>query len=49
MLLCYFFGLFRPYFQNNKKLHLLYRTVAVLFVLFAIKLALGSARTLLGA
>lgn len=47
MLLCYLFGLFRPYFQNNKKLHLLYRTIALLFVFFAVKLAIGSARALL--
>ncbi len=47
LLLCYFFGLFRPYFQSNKKLHLLYRTVALLFTLFALKLAIGSARILL--
>jgi threonine/homoserine/homoserine lactone efflux protein len=45
--LCYLFALFRPYFQSNKKLHLLYRTVAILFVLFAMKLAIGSARSLL--
>jgi threonine/homoserine/homoserine lactone efflux protein len=45
--LCYLFGFFRPYFQNNKKLHLLYRTVALLFLGFALKLAIGSARSLL--
>lgn len=47
LLLCYLFGLFRPYFQSNKKLHLLYRTVAVIFVLFALKLAIGSGKALL--
>lgn len=45
--LCHLFGLFRPYFQSNKKLHLLYRTVAVLFVLFALKLSITSVKTLL--
>lgn len=47
LLLCYLFGLFRPYFQSNKKLHLLYRTVALVFLGFALKLAIGSARALL--
>lgn len=46
-LLCYLFGFFRPYFQSNRKLHLLYRLIAVLFVVFALKLAIGSARALL--
>lgn len=45
--LCYLFGLFRPYFHGNRRLHLLYRSVSVLFVLFALKLAVGSARALL--
>lgn len=45
--LCYLFGYFRPYFQSNKNLHLLYRSVAVLFVLFAAKLAFVSAGALL--
>jgi threonine/homoserine/homoserine lactone efflux protein len=45
--LCYFFGFFRPYFQSNKSLHLLYRTIALLFVLFALKLAFTSATALL--
>jgi threonine/homoserine/homoserine lactone efflux protein len=45
--LCWTFGLFRPYFQSQRRLHILYRAVAVLFVLFAIKLAVGSARALL--
>lgn len=45
--LCYLFGFFRPYFQSNKNLHLLYRTIALLFVFFALKLAIGSARALL--
>jgi threonine/homoserine/homoserine lactone efflux protein len=39
--LCGLFGLFRPYFQNPRKLHLLYRIVSLLFVLFALKLALN--------
>jgi len=46
-LLCYLFGFFRPYFQSNRQLHLLYRLIAVLFVAFALKLAIGSARALL--
>jgi threonine/homoserine/homoserine lactone efflux protein len=46
-LLCYLFGFFRPYFQSNRKLHLLYRLIAVIFVGFALKLAIGSARALL--
>lgn len=45
--LCYLFGLFRPYFQSNKSLHLLYRTISILFILFAIKLAIGSSKALL--
>jgi threonine/homoserine/homoserine lactone efflux protein len=45
--LCYFFGFFRPYFQSNKSLHLLYRTIALVFLLFALKLAIGSAQALL--
>ncbi len=45
--LCYLFGFFRPYFQSNKKLHLLYRTIALLFAAFALKLAIGSASALL--
>jgi len=44
LFLCYLFGLFRPYFQNRKKLHLLYRTVALLFLLFACKLLLTGLR-----
>ena len=46
-LLCYFFGFFRQFFQSNRKLHLLYRAVALLFVVFALKLAIGSGRALL--
>ncbi len=45
--LAYLFGFFRPYFQSNKNLHLLYRTVALLFVFFAAKLAIGGSRALL--
>jgi len=45
--LCFLFGYFRPYFQSNKSLHLLYRTVAFFFVLFSIKLAIASARALI--
>lgn len=45
--LCYLFGLFRPYFQSNKKIHFLYRSVACLFLFFAVKLAIGSAQSLL--
>lgn len=45
--LCYLFGLFRPYFQSNKTLHLLYRTIAILFLIFALKLAIGSGKALL--
>ncbi|RZA06113.1 MAG: hypothetical protein EOP11_11155 [Proteobacteria bacterium] len=47
MALCYLFGLFRPYFQSNRKLHLLYRAVSALLILFAVKLAFESARALL--
>lgn len=47
LLLCYLFGLFRPYFQNNRKIHFLYRTVAFLFLFFSLKLAIGSAESLL--
>lgn len=45
--LCYFFGLFRAYFQSSQRIHLLYRTIAGLFVLFALKLALASGKVLL--
>ena len=45
--LCYLFGYFRPYFQSNKRLHHLYRFVAVLFLFFAGKLAIASAHSLL--
>ena len=45
--LCYLFGLFRPYFQSNRSLHVLYRTISLLFVFFAVKLAVGSAKVLL--
>ena len=45
--LCYIFALFRPYFQSNKSLRVLYRIIAILFLGFAAKLALGSASTLL--
>ena len=45
--LCGLFGLFRPFFQSNRKLHLLYRTVALLFIIFALKLTVVSLRSLL--
>ena len=45
--LCFLFGLFRSYFQNNKQLHLLYRLIAALFLFFAVKLAYASARVFL--
>lgn len=45
--LCYLFEYFRPYFQSNKRLHHLYRLVALLFLLFAGKLAIASAHSLL--
>lgn len=45
--LCYLFGLFRVFFQSNKKLHLLYRAVALLFVVFAVRLAWTSAQALM--
>lgn len=45
--LCYLFEYFRPYFQSNKRLHILYRAVALLFLGFAVKLAIASARSLL--
>jgi threonine/homoserine/homoserine lactone efflux protein len=47
MLLCYLFEFFRPYFQSNKRLHHLYRFVAVLFLFFAGKLAIESGQSLL--
>lgn len=47
LLLSFLFGMFRSYFHNNKHLHLLYRTVAILFLFFALKLAITSAKTLL--
>ncbi len=47
ILLSYLFNYFRPYFQSNKNLHLLYRTVAILFVFFAIKLAIVSIQALI--
>lgn len=45
--LAYLFGFFRPFFQGNKNLRILYRTIAILFVLFAVKLATGSIQALL--
>lgn len=45
--LCYLFGLFRGYFHNQHKLHILYRTVAILFVVFGLKLAMGTWKLLL--
>lgn len=45
--LSYLFNSFRPYFQSNKNLHLLYRTVAILFIFFAIKLAIVSIKALI--
>ncbi|MGE3262536.1 MAG: LysE family translocator [Bacteriovoracia bacterium] len=47
LLLSYLFGFFRPFFQSNNRLHLLYRGIALLFLFFALKLATGSARSLL--
>ncbi len=47
LFLCYLFGFFRPYFLAPGRLHLFYRAVSLLFVLFAIKLAIGSAQVLL--
>jgi threonine/homoserine/homoserine lactone efflux protein len=44
--LCYLFALFRPYFQSNKSLRFLYRIIAILFLVFAAKLAIGGASTL---
>ena len=45
--LCCVFGLFRPYFRDHRRLHRAYQVVAVLFVLFALKLAMASAQVLL--
>ena len=45
--LCTLFGFFRPYFQDQEKLRLLYRVISLLFVLLAIKLAIGSGKALL--
>jgi threonine/homoserine/homoserine lactone efflux protein len=45
--LCRIFALFRPCFQSHTQMHLLYRTVAVVFVIFAGKLALSSGGALL--
>jgi threonine/homoserine/homoserine lactone efflux protein len=47
MLLCYCFELFRAFFQSNRKMHLLFRTVALVFLIFAVKLAIVSSRALL--
>lgn len=46
-LLSYLFEFFRPFFQSNSRIHLLYRVIALLFLFFALKLAIGSAHTLL--
>jgi threonine/homoserine/homoserine lactone efflux protein len=46
-LLSYLFGFFRPFFQSNERLRLLYRVIALLFLAFALKLATGSAHALL--
>ena len=45
--LCGLFSLFRPFFQSNRKLHLLYRSVAFLFLGFGLKLAAGGVLQLL--
>jgi threonine/homoserine/homoserine lactone efflux protein len=45
--LCDLFALFRPFFQTRNPLHLVYRTVAFFFVLFAGRLALMSGSALL--
>lgn len=45
--LCIFFGAFRPWFQDRARLHAVYRVISVLFILFAVKLAMGSAQALL--
>lgn len=39
---------FRAYFQANKKLHLLYRSVALFFLFFGVKLVIESAKRLAG-
>jgi threonine/homoserine/homoserine lactone efflux protein len=46
-LLTYLFGFFRPFFQSDNRIHLMYRVIAILFLFFALKLATGSAHTLL--
>lgn len=43
----FLFAYFRPYFQSNQKLNLLFRAVAIFFVFFALKLAYGSLKQLL--
>jgi threonine/homoserine/homoserine lactone efflux protein len=48
LLLANFTERFRAYFQANKKLHLLSRTVAVFFLFFGVKLIVESAMRLLG-
>jgi threonine/homoserine/homoserine lactone efflux protein len=45
--LCRLFGLFRPFFRDERKVHLLYRAIALVFVLFALDQAWESASTLL--
>lgn len=45
--LCALFGFFRRFFQNNRELRLLYRTVALLFLGFAFKLALEGIHAIL--
>lgn len=47
LLLAQLFFLFRPYFQSNKTLHFFYRTVAIFFLFFGLKLAYGSAQRLM--
>ncbi len=46
LLLANFTERFRAYFQANKKLHLLYRTVAIFFLFFGTKLVIESAKRL---
>ncbi len=45
--LAFLFAYFRPYFQSNQKIHLLFRSVAIVFIFFSLKLAYGSVKQLL--
>jgi len=43
----FLFAYFRPYFQSNQKLNLLFRAVAIFFIFFSLKLIYGSVKQFL--